>query len=272
MRRRRIGGLIIALAVATSACSLVTSLDGLSSGIDATDGPRDAGAANDATDGPAEAEVAPPPTDAADALAIQDAGARDDAGPNLHPAGTFENGTCDPWHGFQGSIGFVTLARTGGGACRACTASTTTDYFTADDNGATGADMVGATYRAEGWVRTDPTAPAPLDVKLFLRNASVGLLRRSRIVRLSASAHRCHVAALRDQPEHHQAGLSQRLRRRDARAECVLHPRRRHRPTRQLTTSAIQVGGFGAKSLQPPSGLMGPFTTLHVPQALGPAG
>jgi hypothetical protein len=173
MRRRRIGGLIIALAVATSACSLVTSLDGLSSGIDATDGPRVDGAANDATDGPAEAEVAPPPTDAADALAIQDAGARDDAGPNLHPAGTFENGTCDPWHGFQGSIGFVTLARTGGGACRACTASTTTDYFTADDNGATGADMVGATYRAEGWVRTDPTAPAPLDVKLFLRNASV---------------------------------------------------------------------------------------------------
>lgn len=33
-----------------------------------------------------------------------------------------------------------------------------------------------------------------------------------------------------------------------------------------------QVGGLGTKSLQPPSGLMGPFTTLHVPHAFGPAG
>jgi hypothetical protein len=32
-----------------------------------------------------------------------------------------------------------------------------------------------------------------------------------------------------------------------------------------------QVGGLGTNSLQPPSGLIGPFTTLHVPHAFGPA-
>jgi hypothetical protein len=170
MRRRRIGGLITGLAVATSACSLVTSLDGLSNGAD--------DAAPDARgDGPtAASEAAPPPVgrDASDELALaEDAGARDDAGPNLHSAGTFEDGTCDPWTSYQGSLGLVTIAHTGSGACRTCTASTTTDFFTADDTGASGDDVIGATYRAEGWVRTDPSAPAPPDVRIFLRNASV---------------------------------------------------------------------------------------------------
>ena len=35
---------------------------------------------------------------------------------------------------------------------------------------------------------------------------------------------------------------------------------------------ARQVGGLGTNSLQPPSGLIGPFTTLQVPHAFGPAG
>lgn len=172
MGGRRIAGLIAGLAVATSACSLLTSLDGLSSGGDAGEGPSPDAAADHSAEGGADA--APPfKADAADALPTEDAGARDDAGPNLHPAGTFENGTCSPWQGFQGSVGPISIAHTGSGACRACTASTTTDYFTVDDGGASGDDVVGVTYRAEGWVRTDPSTPAPPDVRFFLRNASI---------------------------------------------------------------------------------------------------
>jgi hypothetical protein len=54
-----------------------------------------------------------------------------------------------------------------------CTAPSTTDSFTADDNGASGPLVVGATYRAEAWVRTDPSRPAPPGIVLVLRNSAI---------------------------------------------------------------------------------------------------
>jgi hypothetical protein len=168
MRRARLAELTAALAIVastTSACSLLTSLDGLSGS-----------PASDVPDGDARADVdATGSTDAAsDTSATSDAlDAGDDAGPNLHPQGTFETGTCDPWVGFQGTLEIVSTAHSGNGACRACTKPSTTDFFTADDNGAPGPGELGATYRAQVWVRTDPTAPAPPTATLFLREASI---------------------------------------------------------------------------------------------------
>jgi len=165
--------LAVAVAVACSACSLLTSLDGLSDG--ARSGvPTDADARTDANaTGSPDATNEATAADAHDAL---DAGtvtdANDDAGPNLHPNGTFESGTCDPWTGFQGTVDAVSTAHTGSGACRACTLPQTMDYFTADDNRAPGPAEVGATYRVQAWVRTDPSSPPPVDVRIFLRNAT----------------------------------------------------------------------------------------------------
>ena len=164
----------LAVGAACSACSLLTSLDGLSDGA-ALGVPADAhtdGTATGATDAPSEAMTV---VDAAqhdvDAGSITDA--NDDAGPNLHPNGTFESGTCDPFGGFQGTVDVVSTAHTGTGACRACTLPQTTDYFTADDNRAPGPGEVGATYHVQAWVRTDPSSPPPMDVSIYLRNATL---------------------------------------------------------------------------------------------------
>ena len=175
MRYVRRGSLVwltsLAVGVACSACSLLTSLDGLSDGT-ALGVPADA-----RTDGTATSSDAPSETTAAgDAQSGVDAGnvtdASDNAGPNLHPNGTFESGTCDPFGGFQGTVDVVSTAHTGTGACRACTLPQTSDFFTADDNRAPGPGEVGATYHVQAWVRTDPTSPPPVDVSIYLRNAT----------------------------------------------------------------------------------------------------
>ena len=51
-----------------------------------------------------------------------------------------------------------------------CTAPTTTDFFTADDIGSPGPAVVGATYRAEVWVRTAPGKAVPGPAVVFLRS------------------------------------------------------------------------------------------------------
>lgn len=163
MRRRRIAGLIAGLAIATSACSLFTSLDGLSGGSAAV--PFDGAGADVAV----AADVLTD-SDVGSTLDVRDADAGDDAGPNLHPQGTFETGSCDPWVSYQGSLDFASPGHTGSGACRACAAPGATSIFSGDDNGASGDAVLGATYHAEGWVRSAPNAPAPPNVALFLRS------------------------------------------------------------------------------------------------------
>jgi hypothetical protein len=172
MRSARLAELTAALAITTSACSLLTSLDGLSSSPVSDIANGDARADGDgtgATEASTEAAADAPMT--SEALDAFDAG--DEAGPNLHPQGTFENGTTDPWAGYQGTIDIAATAHSGNGACRACTNPTTTDFFTADDNRTSGPGEVGATYRAEAWVRADPSSPAPPSVQLILRNATL---------------------------------------------------------------------------------------------------
>jgi hypothetical protein len=162
----------LAGGIACSACSLLTSLDGLSDG--AVGGATSDARGDQSTTGSGDARSDATSGDAAKTL---DAGgdsvtdANDDAGPNLHPNGTFESGTCDPFGGYQGTVDVVTTAHTGIGACRACALPQTTDFFTADDNRATGPGVVGATYHVEAWVRADPTRPPPVDVRLYLRYA-----------------------------------------------------------------------------------------------------
>jgi hypothetical protein len=91
----------------------------------------------------------------------------------IHPSGTFETGKCGAWTAYQGTVQQDGTARTGSGSCRVCTATATTDFFTADDKGSTGPALVGATYRAEGWVRSTPDKPTPGPVRLILRNFTV---------------------------------------------------------------------------------------------------
>lgn len=170
MRRSAVFVFLAGIALACTACSLLTSLDGLSGGSDggsgSTDATSDVATSGDASPG------ADGGTDASDDAPSRDAG--DDAGaPSIHPQGTFEGGTCAPWAGYQGSVTASTLAHTGSFSCRVCTAPTTTDFFTADDNGASGPGTVGATYRAEAWVRTDPSQPAPSEINVFLRSFRV---------------------------------------------------------------------------------------------------
>jgi hypothetical protein len=165
MRRARLAELIAALAITTSACSLLTSLDGLSS-------PPGTGPTNG--DARADGELQGSGEASADGSSTGDAlDASDDAGTNLHPQPTFENGTCAPWVGYQGTVEVVPTAHSGQGACRVCTKPTTTNFFTADDNRSPGPSVLGATYHAEAWVRNDPSAPAPPSVTLYLRNATI---------------------------------------------------------------------------------------------------
>lgn len=150
-RGRPIAGVITGLAMVTSACSLLTSLDGLSTGDTLTPDAR--------ADAPTSGDGG--------ASSLRDAA--DDAGPNLEPQGTFEMGTCNPWVGFQGSVTASNVGHGGGGSCRVCIAPNNPSSFTADDNGAPGPVIVGAQYAAEGWVRSDPSAPPPPGVVLALR-------------------------------------------------------------------------------------------------------
>ncbi|MDB4935498.1 MAG: hypothetical protein JWP87_2470 [Labilithrix sp.] len=164
-RLRTLAAATAAHCLALAACSLTTSLDGLSSSAgfvtpDGEAGSADASGVPDAPGGGApDASTGPDARDAAET-----------GGTNLHPAGTFEDGTCAPWNSYQGTIGPSTTAHTGTRSCRACAKPSTTDIFSADDTGAPGPAIVGATYRAEGWVRTSPGDPAPPFVRLVLRN------------------------------------------------------------------------------------------------------
>jgi hypothetical protein len=168
MRRSYVVSLIAAGSFAATACSLLNSVDGLTGGAGPAlvpEGGEGGGGGLDATsNGDAVSDAA------VEASLIRDAG--DEAGSNLHPSGTFEGPTCDPWSGYQGTVEKVTDARTGTGACRICTSPTTTDYFTADDKGQGGAATVGASYRAEAWVRTAPGKAVPGASSLFLRSFS----------------------------------------------------------------------------------------------------
>lgn len=164
MRRSFVVVFVAGTSLAGTACSLTTSLEGLSSTVIVVEANADA---SGATDGTASTDDGSTRADA-----IADAG--DAAGaPNLHPRGTFETGTCGSWVGFQGTVAQDSNARTGSGSCLVCTGPMTTDYFTADDNGAPGPAVVGATYRAEGWVRSAPGKPNAGPVRLFLRNFTV---------------------------------------------------------------------------------------------------
>lgn len=124
-------------------------------------------------------------TDSADApdAAGDDAGAHDaagdsadDAGPNLEPNATFEIGA-DGWIAFQGTLAVSATAHGGAKSMRVCTnvAGTTTN-FSGDDNLSPGSAIIGASYRARAWVRTDPggIVPGPLQLGLRTVNKDVG--------------------------------------------------------------------------------------------------
>lgn len=155
MRRARIAELTSAIAMMTSACSLVTSLDGLSGGAVPASADGAAGNADGAANGSIDS-------------GLRDAG--DDAGASLHPQGTFEMGSCDPWVGFQANVSYVSPGHTGNGACRVCAIASMNQAFTGDDTGVSGSPVVGASYDAEAWVKADPTAPAPPSIMLHLRS------------------------------------------------------------------------------------------------------
>ena len=153
--------LVAITALGGSACSLLTSLDGYSEGV------PDAAAAS--TDASVDVAVGPPPA-TGDAAPLD---AADEAGlPNLHPNGTFE-ATTMPWYGFQAQpITLDSTAHSGSKSLRVCTAQTTTDYFTADDQGAITNPVANATYHATAWVRV-PQGGVPLpEVKLFMRTVN----------------------------------------------------------------------------------------------------
>jgi hypothetical protein len=160
MRRSYVVVFLAGTSLAGAACSLTTSLEGFSSTVVFVEADADASGA-EASDGSRKGDTS----------TVADAGGGDDSGaPNIHPRGTFESGVCDSWTAFQGKLAQDTTARTGTGSCRVCTLTTTTDYFTADDLGAAGPAVVGATYRAEGWARSAPGAPNVGAVTFVLRN------------------------------------------------------------------------------------------------------
>jgi hypothetical protein len=161
MRGSYVVSLIAATCLAGTACSLLTDLDGYSGTVIVVSSEGGGGDAN----GDANVNV----DSSADTSPIADAG-QDEAGPNIHPQGTFEGTSCDPWVSYQGTLERVDVAHSGSGACRVCTKATTTDVFTGDDGGQPGPAIVGATYRARGWVRTAPSRVAPGNVALLLRS------------------------------------------------------------------------------------------------------
>jgi hypothetical protein len=162
--------LAIAIAVAGSslgACSLVTSLDGLSSGAadsDATTPEAGDGSSVD-TRGPDGAPVDAPGVDG---------GARDgapDAAPpaNLAPNPGFETGkpSCAPWAGYENTLVSVSPGRSSATACLVCS-KPGAPFFTIDGD-VVDAPPIGARYRAEAWVRAPADGPRPEAVGAHLR-------------------------------------------------------------------------------------------------------
>ena len=165
----------LSFVAALSACSLLNSTDGLAGGPGGSDGD----AASTADTG-AESDGAASTSDGGTsdgalvdgAIDAGDAGSDALSGPqNLHPNGTFETGIA-PWGAYQGTVASDSTARGGTKSLRACTRDGTLDYFTADDGSALGGPVMGATYRAEVWVRTAPGAVVPPSVALWIRSAN----------------------------------------------------------------------------------------------------
>lgn len=156
-------------------CSILTSLDGLSSRNDDETpggdggGPDGTTSASDAGDG-ATASDAPSDT-GSNPDALVDSGADSEPSlPNLHPNGSFEANIM-PWGAYQGAVTQSDIARTGAHSLRAC-GSSNTDFYTADDGSALGPPTIGASYRVEAWVRTSPGASAPPSMTIFLRSVN----------------------------------------------------------------------------------------------------
>ena len=145
--------LIAGLAVTIAGCSLFTSLDGFSSG----------GALALAPDASADA-----PFDGAKAP-ISDAGAEDDSGVNLHPQGSFESNSTEPWRGYQANLDVHGTAHGGDHSASVCTQALAPELFAADDGGAMGEAVIGATYHAAMWVRTQPGRVPPPSVTVAFR-------------------------------------------------------------------------------------------------------
>lgn len=173
MARRILACSVFALA---GGCSILTSLDGLSSpdneastpggdggGLDGTTSATDAGDGASATDASSDTGSSPD-------VAVDSGTDGGPSLPNLHPNGTFEANLV-PWGAYQGVATQSDLARTGAHSLRACGTSNV-DFYTADDGSALGPPTIGATYRAEAWVRTSPGASAPPSMTIFLRSVS----------------------------------------------------------------------------------------------------
>jgi hypothetical protein len=147
-----------------AACTALTSLEALSGG----DGDGDAQAADVRTSADGPSVEASGEADASDGAVTSDA---DAALAELHPNGTFESGGA-PWGSYNGNV-FVLdgTARTGSRSLRACGQATAPadPIFSGDDNGAAGAPIVGATYRATAWVRTAPGSAVPPGVSMRFR-------------------------------------------------------------------------------------------------------
>ena len=143
-----------------SACSLATSFDGLA------DPSLDAGPPVDGSD-PSSPEAAA----LSDASEVPvDAGV--EAGENIHPRGTFEDG-CVGWYNYQSTFSTGTLSHDTPGSCRVCSNSgAADDVFTADDDSQYIPPTVGAHYRAEAWVRADPSDAVTVPVWLVIRVAN----------------------------------------------------------------------------------------------------
>lgn len=158
------------LAATASSCSLFSDLGGLASEV-----PSDAAAPSN--DGGAESGTTKTPDGAAsDSSTVvtpdADGGAGDAAAPNLHPNGTFENG-CDGWGNYYAQLTPSTIAHSGKGSCRVCSATNNPDtFFTIDDGGASGPPVVGARYLATAWVRGGDTGTFPSFAVANLRTAS----------------------------------------------------------------------------------------------------
>jgi hypothetical protein len=159
---------LVGLALAGSACSLLTPLDSLSrnAGEGAVDAALEAASYSDGRSDAGETLIDAKSDGALEVLAD----AKPDSGEvNVHPTGTFEIGGCGFWGSYQGMLSSSPTARTGVGSCQVCTQPTTTDLFSGDDTGTGIVAEVGATYRAEAWVRTSGAAPAPGSVLMTLR-------------------------------------------------------------------------------------------------------
>lgn len=157
------------MIAALPACSLLTPLDGFTSGEGDASAPETSGPTPDA---------APPldaPADAApEADAIADAGVdAPDAGPNLFTAyanGTFESGC--PTGGYNSTITVDATAHSGTKSCRVCSNAGSDDVFTFDED-VDETPAIGARYRVTAWVLAAPGATPPASgVFLSLRTYS----------------------------------------------------------------------------------------------------